>query len=303
MNEGAPIIIKKKKVSGHGHHGGAWKVAYADFVTAMMAFFLVMWIMGMADETRMNVQGYFQDPLGYTRTAPKGRLNLLPPGGRQSPQERLKSANASKEAQIDRQKLEKIEKDFSNELSKFTSSQDFSKIVNNVEWHFTDKGLEIEFIDSNSVTYFSLGSDQVTPAARQVITLLANILGKTSREFEVHGHTDAHQYPGAGYDNLDLSTDRALAVKRVLVAGGVRKTQVTNVEGWADKRLKYPSDPMNPRNRRVTLVIPYSTKSFSTGGTSPDLDLADSRNQIRASADAPRAPRISDFPSKTGINH
>lgn len=294
MNEGAPIIIKKKKVHGHGHHGGAWKVAYADFVTAMMAFFLVMWIMGMSAEDRDSVESYFKDPMGYTRTAPKGRPNIGFAGTQRRSNARS-NPTAADASQADRHDLESLQKAAAAVVASDLAGSGLESFSKLIEVRLTDEGLEIEFVEGQGVAYFEVGSTTVTPRAKQIIAELAGVLAKSGRIMKVYGHTDARSYAGNGYDNFDLSSERANAVKRVLTAAGVRRAQIREVVGFADQRLKVPANPLDPRNRRVTLVLPYVAQATETkiSLANPGVsDLAKQKHEIRG----PHAPGIRDLP-------
>lgn len=302
MNEGAPIIIKKKKAHGHGHHGGAWKVAYADFVTAMMAFFLVMWIMGMSDEDRESVESYFKDPMGYTRTAPKGRPNIGFAGAqrRSNARDNATSADASN---ADRADLESLHKAAAAVVAGDLASSGLEAFSKLIEVKLTDEGLEIEFVEGQGVAYFEVGSTTVTSRAKQIIGELGVVLARSGRVMKVYGHTDARSYVGNGYDNFDLSAERANAVKRVLTAAGVRKAQIKEVVGFADQRLKIAANPLDPRNRRVTLVLPYVAQKSETKITLSNpaqTGLVKQKSTLRA----PVAPGIRDLDiHKTETSH
>lgn len=265
MNEGTPIIIKKKKGHGeHGHHGGSWKVAYADFVTAMMAFFMVMWIMGLSDSTRAQIQGYFNDPIGFDKTMQKSRavinVNPVPPQGK-------KDTDITKEmSQEDRKDVSDIQKKFDRALE---SSDDNSikDLVKQVETTITNEGLQIEFVENTGAVFFESGSAVIRPEAAKLFAKVAAVLGKSGRKMIIEGHTDSTPYPSASYTNWDLSSDRALALRKLLVADGVSDKQVLQVRGYADTKLKRPDDPTHFSNRRVTVLLPFRDI------TDPMLDL------------------------------
>lgn len=258
MNEGAPIIIKKKKVSGHGHHGGAWKVAYADFVTAMMAFFLVMWIMGMSADQRQQVQGYFNDPQGFMKSVPKGAPNITPSGGHRASQlSASAAATRRKEEEQEEREVEQVRENIKAVLSKGANDADISVLIKNIEVTLTTEGLEIEFVEGKGMVFFEVGCANIRPQAKKLILEIAPLLAKSGRIMIIDGHTDARNYTGLGYDNWDLSGDRALAVRRVLRLGGVPANQVSAVRAFADTRLKFPDAPLDSRNRRVTVMLPF----------------------------------------------
>lgn len=294
MNEGAPIIIKKKKGHGHGHHGGAWKVAYADFVTAMMAFFLVMWIMGMSQDQRNEIQGYFNDPFGYTSSPPKGRPNFGFSGVRHRASADSLSEQALAAKERDRRQLSQVKESFETFLAKEMGKGGATDIfLKNVVVKITQEGLEIEFIEGKGIAYFQVGSSNVTDAARKVIGEIAPVLGKSGRVMFVDGHTDSRVYVGSAYDNFDLSSDRAQAVKRALVVSGVPKQMILGVRGFADTRLRMPSNPLADENRRVSIVLPFlNTTSPKMGELKTGNDARKEVEELRKGLGIPRVPRL-----------
>lgn len=257
MNEGAPIIIKKKKVMPHGHHGGAWKVAYADFVTAMMAFFLVMWIMGMSPDDRKQVQGYFNDPMGFMKATPKGSPNIGPTGGSRSAQRQITQGTAAKAVQKDERELKSLEKQVQASLSQGETTGDLATLIKAIEVQVTPEGLEIEFVEGKGVVFFELGSAKVRPQARQIILNVATQLRKAGRLMYIDGHTDGRPFAGGGQDNKLLSAERAESVYRLFRSGGIPEEQVLDIRGRGDRKLKYPGDPYDGRNRRVSILLPF----------------------------------------------
>lgn len=265
MSEGTPIIVKKKKAHAHGHHGGAWKVAYADFVTAMMAFFLVMWIMGMDAQTRSMVAGYFNDPNGFMRNLPTSRNIISAPG---MPAKGKGDTTAQSE---DRRKHEadqahslkkKIEAAIVASAPKDGYGQE---LIEGVEVHVTQEGLRIEFIEKSGEVFFELGSAEIRPQARRLIGKVAPILARSKWPMEIDGHTDSRPYPSPHYDNWDLSADRASAMRRALRDAGVPSSQVLAVRAHADRELRRPGDPYHFSNRRVSLLLPFNR------GAGPEL--------------------------------
>lgn len=274
MQEGTPIIIKKKKGHGHGHHGGAWKVAYADFVTAMMAFFMVMWILGMSEEQKDAIAAYFNDPVGYSRKVPTYDFSV---GPTEQPSSMFEGSPSESQAIIrDREELDsaeaQIEQAIENdaELKHLAASGD-------LEVKQTEEGLVLELIENEAggEVFFQVGSSSVRDQARMVFEKLSPILAATKRLMKIEGHTDARPFPGAGYDNFDLSSERANAVRRLMMSHGVDAKQILGAEGRADNDLRKPSDPYHFSNRRVTILLPYRYAKAST----PKLptDIADER--------------------------
>jgi chemotaxis protein MotB len=252
-----PIIIKKVKRHGKGHHGGSWKVAFADFMTAMMAFFLVMWIIGLDQETRSAIAGYFRDPLDFMKKARGGRLEELLKSSSEEvgkPKEEPKPAGPAWKEQEQRE-LEAVKEEFEKVLQ---GQPDLKELEKYVELRLNDEGLVIEFLEGVGSVFFETGSAVIKPQGRRIFSLLGRVLAKRARHIVIDGHTDAQPYPeGAKYDNWNLSQDRALATLQVLRQAGVRDQNVLGVRGFADRRLRDPSNPFHYSNRRVTVLVPY----------------------------------------------
>lgn len=265
MAEVQPIIIKKKKVVAGGHHGGSWKVAYADFVTAMMAFFMVMWIMGMDAETRSMIQGYFNDPLGFIKNPPKTKTAFAMPGSPR-PKEGVaeskgrgpdfETANGKQAAEIKLQKenLEDVKDKIEHAMS---NDPELKGLMKYVSMTLTEEGLVVEFSEAVGAVFFESGSYAVRPQAMDLISKVAPILARSGYKIDIKGHTDARPYAGTGYTNLDLSTDRALAMKRALCQFGVNESRIIHITGCGDTELKNTADPYHFSNRRVTLLLPF----------------------------------------------
>ncbi|GIV08246.1 MAG: flagellar motor protein MotB [Fimbriimonadales bacterium] len=266
--EGGEIRIVKKKNAGHGHHGGAWKVAYADFVTAMMAFFMVMWLIGMDAQTRAAIAAYFRDPVGFMEAVRKNEAifsinDALPPGGKNT-QNMPRAAKdgktiVKKNRKTEQQELEEFKQYMERALSNIP---ELSRLKEHVKIEFVKEGLRIELLEGKEPVFFQTGSATITPAARRLLEIIAKKVGQLDNRVIVEGHTDAQPYRyGAGYSNWELSADRANAARRVLEAGGLWKGQVAEVRGYADTRLRDPMNPLHYSNRRVSLLIPYTTEA------------------------------------------
>lgn len=299
MQETTPIIIKKKKGHAHGHHGGAWKVAYADFVTAMMAFFLVMWIMGMSEDTKVAVAGYFNDPGGFMRNTPRTR-NILPMG-----QPFLRKGAEGRDDQTvrdDVRQFQEIKGDLEGKLRGGGTgagdgvSQETQALVDGVEVRMTSQGLEINFVEKFGEVFFDLGSPRVRPAARRIILEVAPILAESRRAMFIDGHTDGRIHRGRNYDGKLLSSDRAEAVYWILRTGGVREEQVLGLRGFADKMLRRPDDPYHFSNRRVSILLPYRAVAHEIS----DLPGEILSNTIQARVRPPEA-RVNLRPEDPGI--
>jgi chemotaxis protein MotB len=248
----APIIIIKK-VKGHGgHHGGAWKVAYADFVTAMMALFIVLWLLNTSDHTRKVIAGYFNDPMGKkteSGSTRAGDADALP---------------------LTKEKIEKLKEQLEKQIHQTANLQGISK---QVEMTVTPEGLRIELLESKDGTFFDTGSTTLKPGGRDMLNLLADKLSTVPNKVSIEGHTDAQPYSGSGaknYSNWELSEDRANVARRLMQhPGGLRANQVSQVRGFADQRLRDPLHPLDPSNRRVSLIVQYLTPADFPGGVSP----------------------------------
>jgi chemotaxis protein MotB len=239
MAQSKPIIVIKKKGGHAGHHGGAWKVAYADFVTAMMSLFIVLWLMNTSQKVRQAVAGYFNDPKGKTTmtgTDQSGSSDNLA----------LTQANI---ADLKRKIEEAIHK-----------MNDLKALENQIQITITPEGLRIELLETKDGTFFDTGSATLNQNGRELLEMLAGQLGGVPNRISIEGHTDAQPYASKdGYGNWDLSTDRANAARRVMQGSGLRKDQVSQVRGYADQKLRVPSNPMDPSNRRISLIVQYLT--------------------------------------------
>jgi chemotaxis protein MotB len=248
-----PIIIKKVIKGGHAHHGGSWKVAYADFVTAMMAFFMVLWIVGMDDKTKQSIEGYFSNPAGFKKGYGSGT----------SP---ISSGNSP--ARIATNQLKMIvhtaeQHSFKEAADRITARLDSAKGALGTA-HFEvsvgEDGLRIELLESGrGDTFFERGSANMQPAARVALTLIAQELAALRNRVVVEGHTDATTYGvNASYTNWELSADRANAARRVLEGAGIPSARVSEVRGYADTKPRVIENPMAPENRRISVLLPFS---------------------------------------------
>lgn len=249
---GKSIIVVKKKNGHSSHHGGAWKVAYADFVTAMMAFFLVMWLVSQSDAVKESVQGYFQDPVGFMKSNGQGLF-----GGDSSPVKAKdgKSVLASR-LQHERELLLDASTRIKTAIDNIPELQ---SIKDNVEIEMTPEGLRIQLIESgrgDGSDFFDLGSARLKSQTSLLLTAIASELGKLPNSIIVEGHTDSKPYSGTyGYSNWELSADRANSARKLMDSAGLRAGQIVEIRGNADKRPRYPDNPQDPRNRRVVIIV------------------------------------------------
>ncbi len=241
-----PVIIIKKVTHGkHGHHGGAWKVAYADFVTAMMAFFLVMWLVSQNPETRRSVAQYFRDPGAFDM----GGSGVLP-GTDQGTMGGGVSGAPAQSAQS-RQVLERTARQLRDTLAaKFADVQDRIDIV------VGDDGLLIELREAPNDGFFASGSAVAKEETVRVLRAIASELSTLPNLMAVEGHTDSQPFGGRdGYGNWELSTDRANAARRIIEAAGVDPMQIEAVHGFAATRLRMPDKPLDAGNRRISIFV------------------------------------------------
>ncbi len=251
-SEGKKIIIVKKKHGEHEEHGGAWKVAYADFVTAMMAFFLVMWIMGMDQGVKDMVEGYFSNPVGFKK-AFSGGSNLLAQGTTPQNLDLRRTQLMTREHQ--RVEFHKAAEGIEEGLEKagMLAGRDAS-----VEVVVTDRGLRIELMETGEgEVFFEKASAELKPAIRGILDVIAPELQRLPNPVVVEGHTDALQFGSTAYSNWELSVDRANAARRMLVRGGLSGDRVVEVRGYAARQPKNPEDLYDPRNRRISVLLPY----------------------------------------------
>jgi len=244
-----PIIVIKKRGGHGGHHGGAWKVAYADFVTAMMSLFIVLWLMNSSEKIKKAVAGYFNDPKG---TGAMMGTTMTGTG------ETVSAAAAD-----DMQKLkDKLEKEIS-------AKKDLEKLSKQIEITITPEGLRIELLEDKNGTFYQSGSARLSQNGQELLELLAGELKTLPNSLLIEGHTDAAPYSDdATYTNWELSADRANSARRLLQQDGVRVDQVTQVRGYADQLLRVKSNPYDPSNRRISILVKNQE------GRPPDLKSA-----------------------------
>lgn len=245
MDKTRPIIILKKKGGHGGHHGGAWKVAYADFVTAMMSLFIVLWLLSSSKPVREAVAGYFKDPSG---TANKMGTSL---------------SGAGENFVLTKDDMPKLKDQLEQKIREMN---DFDKLKSHVEMTVTSEGLRIELTESAAGTFFDSGSARLNADGRDLVITLAQELGKLPNRLSIEGHTDSKPYTGtANYSNWELSTDRANAARRLMQDNGIGPDQITQVRGFADQRLRKTENPLDPSNRRISIIVQYIEKTPDAG--------------------------------------
>ena len=231
------IVIKRPRKAGHGRHGGAWKVAYADFVTAMMALFIVLWLLSADEETKKAVASFFNNPSGpgkLTGTAAAGMGHGI---------------------EIPKTDMHKLREKIQQALMKVPN---FTNMKDHVEITVTSDGLRIELLESESGVFFEQGKPVPSSAGSELLKSLAHELGELPNDVLIEGHTDSKPYGGDGsYTNWELSSDRANSARRLMETNGLRPNQVVQVRGYADRQLRHPEAPESPSNRRISVIVQY----------------------------------------------
>jgi len=292
-----PIIIKRKKVAAHGHHGGSWKVAFADFVTAMMAFFLLMWLLAQtSEEERKAIQGYFRDPAAHIAGqgggmdgtgigmvgeggANVGMIQLdhpltqaqrddADPGDEQTAAARF-DAEALHQAQQarERETLDELQQALERELQKDDSA--FIKLRDQIIIDQTALGLRIQLVDKQNRPMFDSGASRLSKYTEEVLWALAPRLGAVANKLSINGHTDAIAYrEGSDFSNWELSADRANSARRALLDGGFPDQQVLTVQGMGASAPRLEADPSDPSNRRIVILVLKKDVEDALRGTS-----------------------------------
>lgn len=289
------IVIKKVKKGGHGHHGGAWKLAYADFVTAMMAFFLLLWLIGNVDVvTRRGIAEYFKDPWKPSFAGGKDsgdRSSLIPGGGTDITQqdgtvkecpphteegdestmhkEYFYNSNLTQEQKEELARKEEEEEQLSKKdqqrleslKGKMMELVETSPLLNQFKDQliidFTKEGLRVQILDKEKRPMFDLASARLEPYAAQILDKIAPLINELPNRISISGHTDGRPFPGgnAGYSNWELSTDRANAARRELNHGGLREDKMMRVVGLASSVPFNKQDNLDPVNRRISIIV------------------------------------------------
>jgi chemotaxis protein MotB len=258
MADNEQIIIIKKKGGHGGHHGGAWKVAYADFVTAMMALFIVLWLMNSSKPVQEAIGGYFRDPRGVAQK--KG--SALGGAGEGVPI-------------VKKEDMTKLKNDL---MKAMETMPNFDKLKKQIEMTLTPEGLRIELMENTQGTFFENGKSQPTPSLQTLLKILAEDVGKLPNSISIEGHTDSKPFSDSRtYGNWELSADRANTTRRLMQDSGVRQNQVAQVRGYADQNPRKPLQPEDASNRRITLIIQYLVKpaaqpSLTSNGSLPSAN-------------------------------
>jgi chemotaxis protein MotB len=314
-----PIIVKKIKKSGHAVHGGAWKIAYADFVTAMMAFFLLMWLLGSTTEgDKKGIADYFSAPLKVallsggsgsgdsSHVIKGGGTDITRSGGQVKKGDiattkstiNLAAMRAEQRA-AEAAKLEQIKKQME---AKLANSPKFGAIKNQIKMDMTPDGLRIQIVDDQNRPMFDSGSPVVKPYMRELLREIGAVLAELPNRLTLEGHTDAQAFSGdrdgLGYGNWELSSDRANASRRELIAGGLPSEAILRVQGLASSVPFVLEEPLSPSNRRISIIVMNRDAEDRFFGKTP---LEETAAAAEAPASAPEA-ETSTVPSISNPN-
>lgn len=264
-----PIIVIKKKVNHGGHHGGAWKVAYADFVTAMMALFIVLWLLNSSEKVRKAISAYFQDPSGTGQHAGSA------------------STGTGETVSINKDNMDDLKDQLEQALKK---SPEFEKLKDYVQMSVTGEGLRVELLESEKGMFFESASPMPTDAGRELIVSLAAQLRSLPNDILIEGHTDSRPFGRRpDYSNWELSSDRANAARRILESSGMRPGQIVQVRGFADHNPRDKEHPEAASNRRVSVIVRYQNVPDEPDDAAPK-PAASSNAAPNNAAPKPAAP-------------
>ena len=297
-----PIIIKRVKKGGHAAHGGAWKIAYADFVTAMMAFFLLMWLLGSTtDGDKKGIADYFQSPLKIALAGGSGSgdsNSVLKGGGESLTSTVGQVKKGDVEAQRNTINLHKLKaeqmraevarlENLKQEIQqKLQSSEKLKEISSQIRLDMTRDGLRIQIVDDQNRPMFASGSAAIAPYMKDLLRAIGSVLAEVPNRLTLEGHTDAQPFPGGdrGYGNWELSSDRANASRRELIAGGLTDDRVLRVQGLASSQPFDDKDPLAPANRRISIIVMNRDAEDRMFRTDPDKVAPDSADVSASSA-------------------
>lgn len=266
-------IVYRKKGHGHAHHGGAWKVAFADFMTAMFALFLVLWLINQSSDVKSAIAGYFQDPLG--RSDEFGS-SIMPGDGAQASTVRpLKSADV---VDMRRNKMQLVADNVKRDIRKLPEMRD---VIDKVEIRVTDEGLEIQLLEDSLGVFFESGSALPSLRGREILALLGHELAGLPNPVLIAGYTDSRPYHRAdGYSNWELSADRANTTRRILSINGVSDARIGQIRGYADRMLKDPEHPTAASNRRIAITMMFEPEPAAAAVPPPPADSSGERRTL-----------------------
>ena len=291
-DEKPTIFVRRvKKIQGGGHHGGSWKVAYADFVTAMMAFFMVMWLVGaLTTKQREAVSDYFKNPSPIAGNSPAPSPGMNGPGGASNSMIKLggtmelpkgpgaeftrdpadQKSDADKKRQ-ERERLEQLMQDLNEAIAK---SQALEPFKDQLLLDITAEGLRIQIVDKQNRMMFDLGSAKLMPYTAEILHEIAGFVNRVPNRVSIAGHTDTANYATRiGYSNWELSADRANAARRALLEGGMDPSKIARVVGFGAAVLFDKKDPLNPVNRRISIVVMTKAAEEAALGSTESLPV------------------------------
>jgi chemotaxis protein MotB len=256
-----PIIIIKKKGHHAAHHGGAWKVAYADFVTAMMALFIVLWLMTASQDVQKAIAGYFRDAKGF------GKQTGSSMGG------------TGESLTISKSNMNLLKNTLEQAVKK---NPEFAKLKDFVQMTITGEGLRIELLESDKGEFFESGRTAPTTTGKDLLVQLALEMGKMTNGLLIEGHTDSKPYDNESYSNWELSADRANAARKIMQESGLHPNQVAEVRGYADQQLRLPKKPEDPSNRRITIIVqfPHGSENGPEEPAKPEPSAAKAKSAV-----------------------
>ncbi|MBI3007080.1 MAG: OmpA family protein [candidate division NC10 bacterium] len=258
--ENRPIIVKKIKKGHGGGHGSAWKVAFADFMSAMMALFLVLWLVNSKKEVKQAVGAYFRDPPGIFSSTSGGGAGILEGGtGREASTAQGEDASAEKQREMKEKVFKALQSTLEGAIKNIPELQ---KLKDQIAIQATAEGVRIELLDKESSSFFEPGSARIRPEANVALKAIVEQIRRLPYSIIIEGHTDSQPLTRPGYSNWELSADRANITRRMLESLGLDEGKIAQVRGYADKRLRYPANPEDPRNRRISIVVAEDTKEI-----------------------------------------
>ncbi|MEL0167825.1 MAG: flagellar motor protein MotB [Pseudomonadaceae bacterium] len=310
MDNNQPIIVKRVTRKDAGHHGGSWKIAFADFAVAMMAFFLVMWLVTVATPEQLrNISGYFNDPVGFSEggspfaidlggspeVAPERTLNKT-----EDPEDQqLIDEDSAKQLadQVERRDMEQLLQELQNQID---SEPVLQRFKDQILIEITQDGLRIQIVDAENRPMFASGSAQLQSYFEDILLSLSDTIAQVNKKISISGHTDAQPFVGrSGYGNWELSSDRANAARRTLLAAGYPEQQVARVVGYADSALFDREDPLSPTNRRIDIVVlnKHAEEQMLDGADAAETPV--SPPSVSASAEPEVLPEAVEAPPET----
>ena len=305
----APIIIKKVKKGGHGgHHGGAWKIAYADFVTAMMAFFLLMWLLGSTTKGDLNgISDYFKTPLKVALSGGSGAgdaNSIIKAGGndltrvtgqvRNGSEPEKRSMMKAAKAEIERNERAQLEKLKQRVEELLSGNRKLEQFKSQIKLDLTNEGLRIQIVDDQNRPMFDIGSSRLKDYTRDILQEIGKVLAEGDQKLSLAGHTDATPYAGGekGYSNWELSAERANASRRELMLAGIDEGKIVRVVGLASSVQLNKEDPRDPTNRRISIVVlnRKAEQALKRDGNTLDVTEAADLEGVVGKREAPPPP-------------